>query len=217
MNQTKQNKTARASTSKKAIKKATKKVRNKYNYSKIYKLVSNQTNEIYIGSTTQKYLCSRLSQHKLHYKLFLEGKYNNMTSFEIVKYGDCQIVLIENVYCQSKDQLLQRERFYIESMVCVNKNMPGRTGKEYHKDYYEANRKKFQQYYQANKDKYIRSGKVSKDKNAEIIKQKNNLYCACGGRYTTFNKGQHQNTHKHKKWVRENVTRQFERKIETDK
>ena len=42
---------------------------NKFSLSKVYKLTSPNTEKIYIGSTTERYLSSRLSKHKAHYKL----------------------------------------------------------------------------------------------------------------------------------------------------
>jgi len=39
-----------------------------YEYGKIYKLTSIETENIYIGSTTKKRLCQRLTEHKSNYK-----------------------------------------------------------------------------------------------------------------------------------------------------
>ncbi len=62
-------------------------------YGNIYKIYCN----IYIGSTTQN-LKSRLSQHKYFYKQYLNGKNIYYSSFEILKYNDYEIQLIENVH-----------------------------------------------------------------------------------------------------------------------
>jgi len=86
-----------------------------YKNGKIYKIVCNTTGEIYIGSTTVL-LCKRLAGHVNDNK---RGKYTS--SKEILDGGNYCIVLIENLECETKEQLLKRERYYIESLECVNK------------------------------------------------------------------------------------------------
>ena len=79
----------------------------------------------------------------------------NISSFDIFdKYGikNCSIILIEEVNCESKDQLLSRERFYIESISCVNKSIPTRTQKEYYIDNKEKHKEQQKQYYEINKE-----------------------------------------------------------------
>jgi hypothetical protein len=110
-------------------------VENKYTRSKIYKIVSNSTDKIYIGSTCSA-LHKRHHQHKLDFKRFQNGKHNNITSFQIIELGDSDIVLIEEFPCANKIQLHARERYHIENTECLNKVIPGRTDAEY----YMANR-----------------------------------------------------------------------------
>lgn len=112
----------------------------KYENGKIYKIVSDQTTRIYIGSTCQK-LCRRMANHRIDYKRYRNS--HKYTVFKVLKYDDAKIVLIEDFPCGSKEQLFARERHYIESMVCTNKKIPGRTHKEYMKDtnYYERHQK----------------------------------------------------------------------------
>jgi len=113
---------------------------------KIYKLVCNLTGKTHIGSTTQ-ILCKRLTGHVTAYK-----KGTTITSKAIIEGGDYSIILIEDYQCDRKDQLLQRERYYIESMTCVNKHLPI-TSVEEKKAYYEAN-------YEANKEKSMNKAKI---------------------------------------------------------
>jgi hypothetical protein len=124
----------------------------RYNNGKIYKLVSNHTDKIYIGSTIQK-LSSRISGHRRAYNTYLNGKTNNVTSFNLVCFPDCKIYLIELCNCNSKYELEKRERFYIESMECVNKIIPGRTKKEYAQDNHAYISERGKKYYQINKKK----------------------------------------------------------------
>ena len=64
-----------------------------YSLGKIYELVSDQTDDIYIASTCQRLLSKRLVGHTWSYTNWLnEGCCDCSTSFEIVKYLDCKIV-----------------------------------------------------------------------------------------------------------------------------
>lgn len=104
-----------------------------YANSKIYKLTGTNSEGnllTYYGSTTNHYLTSRLSQHKYDSRI---GKY--ISSTQVVNCEDCQITLIELYPCSCKDELVARERFYIESNTCVNKNIAGRSIKESHKNW----------------------------------------------------------------------------------
>ena len=90
------------------------KVDSKYLRGKIYKLISNHTADVYFGSTIEEQLTNRLSKHRGHYKMWLTGKYYYLSSYELVKYDDCKIILIEIFPCNSKDELCAREQYYIE-------------------------------------------------------------------------------------------------------
>jgi hypothetical protein len=137
-----------------------------YKNAKIYKIVDNTNGNIYVGSTCKK-LCQRIAQHRASFKQYLKGISNYMTSFKIIENGDYDIILLEEVKdCENKEQLNARERFYIESLDCVNKTIPGRTKKEYNKEYYEEN-----------KEKIINYIKEYKEINKSMIKIKNKEYC----------------------------------------
>ena len=99
-----------------------------YQNSKIYKIVSSQTDKVYIGSTTKTYLSQRMAEHRANYKKYSNEKFYYLTSFEIVKYDDAEIILIEAFSCETKDELHARERYWIEYTIkCVNKYLPTRT------------------------------------------------------------------------------------------
>ena len=97
----------------------------KYDKGKIYKIIDNTNGDIYIGSTVQS-LASRKSQHK-------ESRNRCMSKF-IICNGDYDIILIESYPCKSKEELLMRERYYIDNTDCINKTLPGRTGAEWYQD-----------------------------------------------------------------------------------
>lgn len=100
-----------------------------YQLGKIYKITSNQTNKIYVGATVQPRLCYRFQKHKAAYKSWLNNKGHYITSFEILKFDDAQILLIENCPCNTKDELTAREAYHIKLNLdnCVNKLLSGRT------------------------------------------------------------------------------------------
>jgi hypothetical protein len=76
-----------------------------------------------VGSTTQP-LYKRLYEHKKDYKLFLKGKKNYISSFEIIKLDDdVYIELVCNCPCNSKNELEKEEGQYIRKIKCVNKNL----------------------------------------------------------------------------------------------
>ena len=86
---------------------------------RIYVLKSNQTEKIYVGSTTKK-LNVRFMNHKGHYKRYLKDNKNYISSFELIKYDDCYIELIKEVYC-GKKQLRELENEEInKNSNCVN-------------------------------------------------------------------------------------------------
>ncbi len=145
----------------------------RYKTAKVYKIVDNTNGNIYIGSTC-KSLCKRLAQHRYDYKKYLSGESHYMSSFEVLKNENYNIVLIENVEnCISKEELLKRERFYIDSLDCVNKVIPGRT----HKEYYVVNKEGILQK-QKEKIDCICGSIVSRSYKLEHEKSKNHIeYC----------------------------------------
>jgi hypothetical protein len=99
-----------------------------YENGKIYRIICNVTGKQYIGATTTT-LSARLSQHK---KLFSTNK--TCLSREVIEAGDYAIYLIEDCPCERKEQLLSRERYFIETTDCVNKKIPLRTKYEWYMD-----------------------------------------------------------------------------------
>jgi hypothetical protein len=145
-----------------------------YQHGKVYKLVSFQNDKVYVGSTCES-LSLRKAKHKHDFKRYLLGNYNYVSSFEIVKYDDADIILLENCPCETKEELHARERFHIEAINnCVNRHMPNRKRPESYKLYRQAN--------------------------IEAIKQHKNTKndCSiCSGKYTTSNKAHHYKSKKH--------------------
>jgi hypothetical protein len=122
---------------------------NRYLKGKIYKIVDNTNGNIYIGSTTEPTLARRLAKHRGNFSSHLNGTSGYLSSFEVIKNNDYDIVLIENFPCNSKDELHKQERFYIETLPCVNKCVPIRNDiadvKNKKKEYYNKNIEKILQ------------------------------------------------------------------------
>jgi len=156
-------------------------INNKYNRSKIYKIVSVSSEKVYIGSTTRT-LAQRLSKHVCGYRLYLAGKQDYVTSYNIISLGDYSIQLISNHVLENKQQLLllEGEQIRLYRNVCVNMMIPGRTNQEY----YEDNKEHIKQYYLDNK---------------ETIKQrtKQPYTCECGATITHQKISIHQRSTKH--------------------
>jgi hypothetical protein len=126
-----------------------------YKNGKIYSIRSHQTDNIYIGSTATT-LTKRFSSHNSHYKQYLKGEYSYMTSFEILKYNDAYIELVETYRCNSSDELNKREGEIIRmTKYCVNKLIAGRTKHEYWEDNKDKLKEYKTEYREANKDQRI--------------------------------------------------------------
>ena len=104
---------------------------NKYQRGKIYKIVCNVTGLCYIGSTTERRLCRRLSGHVSAYRRYLRNGIVDITSFKVLENDDYRIELICDCPCENRDQLNKLEGFYIQNNKCVNRYVAGRSKKEY--------------------------------------------------------------------------------------
>ena len=154
-----------------------------YENGKIYRIICNTTGLQYIGSTCCS-LSSRLGEHKKNYKKYLNGKSHYVTSFKILENNNYQITLLENTPCNNKEELLRKERYYIEMLTCVNRIIPTRTHNEYYQDnrekilenvrnYVIENRLKIQEckrgYYQNNRESILEYHKDYYRNNKEIM------------------------------------------------
>lgn len=149
-----------------------------YQNGKIYKIISGQTNRLYIGSTVQP-LCKRRTGHITYIK---RGRY--ISSEEILQYKDAKFVLIERYPCNSKEELFAREQYWIDqykAICCNNRWASGKDIARYKdnkpksdKKYYKNNSGKIKQrnlnYYKQNADKINK--KVNCDNcNAFVMKR----------------------------------------------
>jgi len=151
---------------------------NIYLRGKIYRIVSNVSSKQYIGSTVQV-LSERFRGHKKDYEKSKTKEHTKCSvaiMFDTDGVDNCEIVLIEDYPCNSKDELHRRERYWIEKEECVNICIPTQTPKEW------------------------------RERNKEILKEKKNRHCdcECGGKYVWDSKRRHERTAKHQKIISSN-------------
>ena len=152
-----------------------------YEEGKVYCIRSYATVGCYVGSTTQP-LYKRFHQHKKDYTKWCEN--NNLayvTSFKVLEHGvdDCYIELIENVNCNSKNELARREGEIMRiTDNCVNKLIAGRTKKEYAEDNKEKIAEQLKKYRDDNREKIKENVKKYYDDNKEKITEKDKKYYA---------------------------------------
>jgi hypothetical protein len=135
-----------------------------YSQGKIYRLICNLTGEQYIGSTTQS-LAKRLGGHVATTKC--EKNQYPCKSKQIIDRCDYSIVLIEEYSCDNKNQLEMRERFFIESMDCVNKTIPTRTPTEWYQENKEKQAEHSSKWNQANPEKHAEYNRKWRQANLE--------------------------------------------------
>lgn len=143
-----------------------------FSYGKIYKLISDNTDKIYIGSTCSS-LTLRLIKHKHNYNCFLKGKGSSVSSYPLLSLGNVKILLLEKFPCETKKQLNARERYFIEQHrdICLNKTILTRTPKEYVEDHRDAITK-YQKKYNAD---YYQKNKIEMQKKMLIYNNKNKI------------------------------------------
>jgi hypothetical protein len=148
-----------------------------YTKGKIYAIRSHQTEEVYIGSSVQT-LCVRLAGHRRSYNHYMNGDNHYVTSFDILKYGDAYIELIEHHSCLCKEELHKREGQLIrETPNCVNKHIAGRTNKEYNEDNKDKIKQASKQYRDENKDRLNQQSRQYYEDNKDKIAQQQKQYC----------------------------------------
>ena len=102
---------------------------NRYANGKIYMIESLSAGLVYYGSSCDK-LSRRLSKHIYTFK---HSEQKNAAS-EIFIHPDYKIILVENYPCNTKEELLARESYYIRNNPCVNKHIPNRDQKAWYQD-----------------------------------------------------------------------------------
>ena len=159
-----------------------------FQHGKIYTIRSYQTNRYYIGSTNHKTLAQRLGKHRSNYKEYLNNTRRYVSSYEILKYNDYYIELLELYPCNTKDELHRREGELIRQFKSdvVNIIIPGNRTIEQ-----RAEQKK--QYRLGNIVHVKEQKKQYRLDNKEHIKEhkKQTILCECGLSINKDHKSRH--------------------------
>jgi hypothetical protein len=154
---------------------------------------------VYYGSSELPTLKDRMDIHIQHFNAWKTNNDNvYCSSFKVLENDNYKYDIIEVVYFDTKYELREYERPLIEGQICVNKNVPNRTQKEW----YEANPNYNKDYYQENKDKMKEQIQVADYYKNNKDKVNKKFTCSCGGRYTHIHKARHIKSKKHQKWLK---------------
>jgi len=205
----------------------------RYENGKIYTIRCRyDDNLIYVGSTIEKYLSSRMSKHR-----YDNRNRNKLREYINDDWQNWYIELYENYPCNSKHELYKREGEIIRLIGNINKRIEGRTLKEYYLDNKEYNAEKKKEWRENNKEKYDKYHKEYRENNKEIIKEKDKIHyqnnkekiikqkkkhyennketikekrkekitCDCGGVVRKSDMSRHRKTIKHQEWQKKNM------------
>ena len=152
-----------------------------YQNGKIYKLVNDVDDEIYVGSTCRT-LSKRKGDHRSSSNICPERHvYKHLNG---VGWDNVKIVLIENYQCNNKEELFQRERYWIDQLKpTLNKIRPviddNEKREQIRKDtakYRIKHRDKIherkQKYYETKKDVILESQREYRNANKERINER---------------------------------------------
>jgi hypothetical protein len=157
-----------------------------YQNGKIYKIVDNTSDMIYVGST-YKTLQQRLKTHEINFKAFKANKQKFVTSFKIIENNNYKIELIKLYPCENKKALNLEEgkilkKLKMDGFNIINRNIAGLTHKESMSQYYQNNKIEFQN------------------------KARLKYNCQCGGKYTQCSKAHHEKSKKHQDYINNTKT-----------
>lgn len=156
-----------------------------YSNGKVYMICNDTSDMIYIGSTCDE-LRKRFYTHKKIYKSFCKGTYKKIPSNSKYIFDDniesSKIILLEKTPCESKQELLFKEREWLEKYIgdgknVVNKYKPILSSDEkkeykinYSKEYRKNNKNIIKKYREKNAKHISELQKDYRDKNSENIK-----------------------------------------------
>ena len=147
----------------------------------VYKITDGEL--VYYGSTRQP----------LHRRLAIHKCPSSGCETKQMNRDNLTIELVEEI--GDEQQLLWRERYYIENNECVNKRIAIQT-KEERK---EHNNTKTKIYYKLNKELINKKKKEYEQKNKELINERKRkpYHCECGSVIHTSDKARHFKSKKH--------------------
>lgn len=170
---------------------------------KIYKIIHNQSDICYVGSTCNE-LRQRWQEHKRHYAQKKKRQISICKYFDLYGIDNFKIILIKQYEVVDRTHLQAYEQLWINKLNNINRqnllfpkfirleNMRKRNKSGIYND---KNNARSRINYQKNKEKFSEKAKNYYQKNKEKLTHKVN--CFCGGKYTMINKLQHFKTKRH--------------------
>ena len=150
----------------------------------VYSIKCKATGEQYIGSTC-KHVEYRLEQHR--------QSGNKTCSKQIIARNNFEVVVLESVLCDGRQDLLYRERWYIENEPnVINKSRPI-ISEEERKASVLAYERSHPEYYQKYRDEHKH-------------KWQSDYLCECGVTCRLINKNRHERSTQHKEAVAKNIS-----------
>lgn len=154
---------------------------------KIYRIVCNETGEIYFGKTIRT----------LQERLRLHISKLNCTSRQIILRSNYGIEQINSTF--DEEESVRLERYYIETFECVNERVPGRLEKEWREENKEELKQKNKEWNELNPEYMKEYYEEHKEEISE--KRKEQYTCECGSIFTICNKARHEKTQKHINYI----------------
>ena len=143
----------------------------RYKNGKIYTIKHPEDDKVYVGSTIRT-LNHRFNGHKKCYTCSLYKYVNG-------NFDGWYIELYEDYKCKNKYELRKREGEVTKQIGTINKQIAGRTKKEW----WEANRdellEEMKEYYEANREKKLIYQKEYRQFNKDTIKEKQKQKVIC--------------------------------------
>jgi hypothetical protein len=173
----------------------------KYQRGKIYKILNNINEDVYVGST-----CEKLSLRMAHHRYVC--KYNKHPNMMLMKtmnelgLDNFYIELIEDYPCSNKEQLQAKEGEWIRKISTLNRRVAGRKQSQYYQD----NKEKVKTYVEQNIDKvreykrkwYLNNPEKVQEYRLQCLRY---ITCDCGSKIKLCCKSMHSRTKKHQNYL----------------
>lgn len=181
-----------------------------YQQGKIYKISAGD--QLYVGSTTRRYLCQRWVRHKYAFKCQTSKLYREMRRVGLENCSKC--ILVEKFPCKSKDELRAREDYWrIKLRASLNEQSAYGESKESVQNQTEYRYQIIEcrcgaKTWRSHLQRHQRTSACVKyhtenglEIRGPVKRKKSGIKCPCGGQYTT-RYVRHCATKRHQKYMK---------------
>ena len=145
-----------------------------YKNGKIYKILNDMNDEVYVGSTTQS-LSKRMAKHRSMLGSKNKINYNIYRQMRELGKEHFYIELIEEYPCDNVEQLRAREGAFIRELGTLNTRIEGRTKKEYTADTKNTKREYDMKRREEKREEIKEQKKQHYEKNKERINEQSRI------------------------------------------